>query len=213
VRAGTLWSDVTEATTPFGLFHLSGSLPNVGVVGYWLGGGLSWLGRRHGLAANRITAIEVVTPHGVLVRATATEHPVLFWALRGGANFGVVTALEMDLFACDEVYAGMFLWPFERHFEVLNTRQDWTRTAPETVTTSFRIMHLAALDELPPFLAGHLGHRDRRRRRRRRGSPRTAPRTATRDRHVGAVDPDRAQPPPPGPGTAHARPQRRDAAR
>jgi hypothetical protein len=155
VAAGTLWSEVTEATTPYGLFPLAGSSPNVGVVGYSLGGGLSWLGRLHGLAANHVVAIEVVTPDGVLVRATATDHSDLFWALRGGGgNLGVVTALEMSVFDHGEVYAGMFLWPYERHADVLSAWRDWTRTAPETATTSLRIMHLPPLDELPPFLAG-----------------------------------------------------------
>ena len=99
VQAGTLWLEVTEAATPHGLFPLSGSSPDVGVVGYTLGGGLSWLGRKHGLAANHVTAIDVVTPDGRLLRATADEHPDLFWALRGGGgNYGVVTAMEFRLF-------------------------------------------------------------------------------------------------------------------
>ena len=112
VQAGTLWLEVTEASTPHGLFPLSGSSPDVGVVGYTLGGGLSWLARKHGLAANSVTAIELVTPDGQLVRATADEHADLFWALRGGGgNFGVVTAMEFRLFPYGEVYAGMMLWP------------------------------------------------------------------------------------------------------
>src|SRR5688572_6571740 len=85
VQAGTLWLEVTEAATPHGLFPLAGSSPDVGVVGYTLGGGLSWLARKHGLAADSVTAIEIVTPDGELVRATAEEHAELFWALRGGA--------------------------------------------------------------------------------------------------------------------------------
>ena len=111
-QAGTLWIEVTEASSPHGLFPLSGSSPDVGVVGYTLGGGLSWLARKHGLAANNVTAIEVVTPDGELVRATADEHADLFWALRGGGgNFGVVTALEFRLFPYGEVYAGMMICP------------------------------------------------------------------------------------------------------
>ena len=155
VQAGTLWLEVTEAATPHGLFPLSGSSPDVGVVGYTLGGGLSWLARKHGLAANNVTAIEVVTPAGELVRATAEDHAELFWALRGGGgNFGVVTAMEFRLFDYGEVYAGMFLWPYERHAEVLRAWHAWTRTAPEELTTSFRIFHFPPLPELPPFLSG-----------------------------------------------------------
>ncbi len=155
VQAGTLWLEVTEASTPHGLFPLSGSSPDVGVVGYTLGGGLSWLARKHGLAANQVTAIELVTPGGRLVRATADEHSDLFWALRGGGgNFGIVTAMEFRLFPYGEVYGGMFLWPYERHAELLRAWYAWTRTAPEEITTSFRIMHLPPLPDLPPFLAG-----------------------------------------------------------
>jgi FAD/FMN-containing dehydrogenase len=127
----------------------------VGVVGYTLGGGLSWLARRHGLAADHVTAIELVTPEGQLIRATPDDHADLFWALRGGGgNFGVVTAVEFRLFPYAEVYGGMFLWGYERHAEVLRAWRDWTRTAPDAVTTSFRIMHLPPLPELPPFLSG-----------------------------------------------------------
>src|SRR5262245_13531971 len=68
VQAGTLWREVTEATSPFGMYPLSGSSPDVGVVGYTLGGGLSWLARRHGLAANQVTAIEVVMADGEVIR-------------------------------------------------------------------------------------------------------------------------------------------------
>jgi FAD/FMN-containing dehydrogenase len=155
VQAGTLWLEVTEAATPHGLFPLSGSAPDVGVVGYTLGGGLSWLGRKHGLAADSVTAIELVTPDGELVRATAEEQAELFWGVRGGSgNFGVVTALEFRLYPYGEVYGGMLLWPYERHAEVLLAWRDWTRDAPEEITTAFRIMHFPPLPELPPFLSG-----------------------------------------------------------
>jgi FAD/FMN-containing dehydrogenase len=155
VQAGTLWLEVSEASTPHGLFPLSGSSPDVGVVGYTLGGGLSWLARKHGLAANHVTAIELVTPDGQLVRATAEDQADVFWALRGGGgNFGIVTAMEFRLFPYGEVYAGMFLWPYERHAQVLRAWHAWTRTAPEEITTSFRIFHLPPLPELPPFLSG-----------------------------------------------------------
>jgi FAD/FMN-containing dehydrogenase len=155
VQAGTLWLEVSEASSPHGLFPLSGSSPDVGVVGYTLGGGLSWLARKHGLAANNVTAIELVTPDGRLLRATADEHADLFWALRGGGgNFGVVTAMEFRLFPYGEVYAGMFLFPFERAREVLHAWHRWTLTAPEDVTTSMRLMHFPPLPELPEFLRG-----------------------------------------------------------
>ena len=82
-----------------GLTALHGSSPDVGVVGYSLGGGIGWLARRHGLATNSVTAIELVTADGERVRADADHDPELFWGLRGGGgNFGVVTAIEFALY-------------------------------------------------------------------------------------------------------------------
>jgi FAD/FMN-containing dehydrogenase len=73
VAAGTLWLEVTTEASMVGLAPLAGSSPDVGVVGYTLGGGLSWLGRKYGLASNSVTAIELVTPDGRFVRATAVD--------------------------------------------------------------------------------------------------------------------------------------------
>jgi FAD/FMN-containing dehydrogenase len=155
VEAGALSVELSQATSPYGLFPLTGSSPNVGTIGFTLGGGLSWLGRKHGLAANNVTAVEVVTADGAFRRATPSDHTDLFWALRGGGgNFGVVTALECALFPHGEVYAGMFVWPYDRHLDVLTAWHEWTRSASDDITTSFRIMHFPPLDELPPFLSG-----------------------------------------------------------
>ena len=96
-----------------------------------------------------------MTPDGELVRATANDHADLFWALRGGGGaFGVVTAMEFRLFPYGEVYAGMFLFPFERAAEVLSAWHAWTRTAPEEITTSMRLLHVPPLPELPEFVRG-----------------------------------------------------------
>ena len=92
--AGTLWIEVTQPASEHGLAPLAGSSPDVGVVGYVLGGGLSWLARKHGLAADNVRAIELVTAAGDVVRATKDDHTDLFWALRGGGgNYGIVTAV------------------------------------------------------------------------------------------------------------------------
>ena len=86
VEAGALWMDVVPVAYEHGLTALSGSAPDVGVVGYTLGGGLSWHGRSLGLAANHVTAIEVVTADGLHRRVDADHDPELFWALRGGGG-------------------------------------------------------------------------------------------------------------------------------
>jgi FAD/FMN-containing dehydrogenase len=155
VEAGALWLDVTGPASEAGLAPLSGSSPDVGVVGYTLGGGLSWLGRRYGLACNRLLAAEVVTADGRLVRASRHEHADLFWALRGGGgNFGAVVAIEFELIPLRSVYAGMLAFPWERAREVLQAWREWTAEAPETATTSARIMQIPPLPDIPEAFRG-----------------------------------------------------------
>lgn len=155
VLGGTLWGDVVTAAAPYGLTALHGSAPDVAVAGYVLGGGLSFYGRRHGLASGSVRAVEIVTADGALRRASATEEPDLYWAVRGGGgNLGIVVALELDLLPYADVYAGMLLWDRERAPEVVRAWVEWTRTAPESATTSLRVMSFPPLPELPPFLSG-----------------------------------------------------------
>jgi FAD/FMN-containing dehydrogenase len=150
VGAGALWEDAVAAAAEHGLLTLHGSSPNVGIVGYSLGGGLSFLGRKYGLAANHVTAVEIVTADGEHVRADHDRHADLFWAVRGGGgNFGVVTALEFELFPLETVYAGAWFWPVEHAREVVSRWIEWTRTAPDAVTTSLRLLHLPPLPEVP----------------------------------------------------------------
>ena len=153
--AGTLWAEVSQPASEHGLAPLSGSSPDVGVVGYVLGGGLSWLARKHGLAANSVRAIELVTAGGEHVRATHDDHADLFWALRGGGgNYGIVTAVEIELYEYRTVYAGMMMWPWERSAEVLKAWVAWTEAAPDEVTTSARLLQVPPLPDIPEFLAG-----------------------------------------------------------
>ncbi|WP_040797945.1 FAD-binding oxidoreductase [Nocardia higoensis] len=155
VLGGTLWQDVLAAAAPHGLTALHGSAPDVGVAGYLLSGGLSFYGRTHGLAANSVRAFDVVLHDGTVAHASATENPDLFWALRGGGgNFGVVVAIEIDLLPYADVYAGMLLWDRSRAAEVVPAWLEWTRSAPESATTSLRVMSFPPLPELPPFLSG-----------------------------------------------------------
>ena len=96
VEAGVVWAEVTQPAAEHGLAALAGSSPDVGVVGYTLGGGLSWMARAHGLAANQVIAAEVVTADAQQRVVDATHEPELFWALRGGGgNVAVVTALRV----------------------------------------------------------------------------------------------------------------------
>ncbi len=155
VDAGVLWMEVTEAAAEHGLAALAGSSPDVGVVGYSLGGGVSWLSRKLGLAANSVTAIELVTADGRHVRTDAEHEPELFWALRGGGgNFGVVTSIDFTLYPIAEVYAGWLMWPIERAPEVLTAWQRWTETVPDELTSVGRILNIPPLPTVPEPLRG-----------------------------------------------------------
>lgn len=155
VLGGTVWAEVVSAASAHGLTALHGSAPDVGVAGYVLGGGLSFYARRHGIAANSVTAVEIVTADGAVVRATADEQPDLFWAVRGGGGgLGVVVALEVALLPYPDVFAGMLLWDRQRAPEVLAAWVAWSRTAPDSATTAFRVMSFPPVPELPPFLSG-----------------------------------------------------------
>jgi FAD binding domain/Berberine and berberine like len=154
-EAGVLWEDVVDAASAHGLYALHGSSPDVGVVGYSLGGGMGWLARSHGFQTNNLTAIELVTADGTLVRTDRENDPELFWALRGGGgNFGVVTAIEFKLFPIAQVYAGFMMWDWTHAERVLTAWAEWALDAPDEVTTSIRILQLPPLPDLPEFLRG-----------------------------------------------------------
>jgi FAD/FMN-containing dehydrogenase len=155
IAAGALARDVVAAAAPHGLSFLSGSSPDVGVVGYTLGGGIGWLARRFGLACNTVTGAEVVTADGAVRRVDRDHDPDLFWALRGGGgSFAAVTALEAELFPIAEVHAGTLLWPLDQAAEVLRTWARWTADLPDTVTSIARLLRYPPLPDLPDHLRG-----------------------------------------------------------
>src|SRR3954470_8019909 len=155
VQAGAIWSDVAAPANAHGLAALVGSSPDVGVVGYSLGGGIGYLGRKHGIQANSVTAIELVTPEGDHARVDAAHDPDLFWALRGGGgNFGVVTAMEFRLYPVSSIYAGWLVWPWEQSHEVISRWVEWTRETPDEITSMARIMQLPPIPDVPEMLRG-----------------------------------------------------------
>ena len=156
VEAGVLWLEVVQAAARYGLAALAGSSPDVGVTGYTLGGGVSFLGRRYGLAASNVVAAEIVTADGTLVRADADHELDLFWALRGGGgSFGVVTALEFRLFPVTEAYAGALWYPIQRGSEVLQAWAELTRgDVPDELTTLGRFLNLPPIPQIPEHIRG-----------------------------------------------------------
>ena len=155
VEAGVIWQEVTDAAAEYGLAALAGSSHDVGVLGYALGGGVSWLARKHGLAANAILAAEIVDADGQIRRIDADHDPELFWAIRGGGGaFAVVTALELRLFPIAEVYAGTMFFPLERAPEVLEAYFEWAAETPDEISSCGRIMRFPPFPEIPEPLRG-----------------------------------------------------------
>ncbi|MEA2471486.1 MAG: hypothetical protein QOE38_2485 [Thermoleophilaceae bacterium] len=155
VQAGAIWSDVSGPASAHGLAALAGSSPDVGIVGYTLGGGIGYLGRKHGIATNSVTAIELVTADGEHARVDASHDPELFWALRGGGgNYGVVTAMEFKLYPVSALYGGWLAWPWEQSHEVISRWVEWTRTTPDEVTSMARILQLPPLPDIPEIVRG-----------------------------------------------------------
>lgn len=156
VESGARWADVVPRASDLGLAAPHGSTPDVSIAGYAGGGGVGWYGRKHGLAANSVTAIELVTADGRLRRVDHDHEPELFWALRGGGggNFGVITALEFRLHPVDQLYAGVLFFPWERSAEVLHAWHEWTTTLGEETTSVGRILRLPDTPDVPEPLRG-----------------------------------------------------------
>jgi FAD/FMN-containing dehydrogenase len=155
VRAGAKWAHVSDAADELGLAGLAGSARDVTVVGYTLGGGLSFLGRKLGLAANAVTAIELVTADGRLIRTDKDNEPELFWALRGGGgSFGVVTAMEFALHRVLDLQAGSLFFSHERAAEVLHVWHELTRHAPDDLTSIGRVLQFPDLPVVPEPVRG-----------------------------------------------------------
>jgi FAD/FMN-containing dehydrogenase len=154
--AGLTWAALDAATQEHGLATVGGRVSTTGVAGLTLGGGSGWLERKHGLTVDNVLAVELVTARGESVRASADEHPDLFWALRGGGgNFGVVTAIEYALHPVGpEVLAGLVLHPAERGRELLRRFRDFMADAPDEVSLAF--VYLTGPDEaeIPAALRG-----------------------------------------------------------
>jgi FAD/FMN-containing dehydrogenase len=155
VGAGATWGQVLAAAAPFGLAPLSGSSPSVGVAGYTLGGGVGWLSRLHGFAADSLLRVALVTADGELVIADRDQEPELFWAVRGGGgNFGVVTGLELELFPVRSVYAGTSYFDFERAPDTLGRYGDWLDEAPDELSTAVLLMQMPDTPDVPQRVRG-----------------------------------------------------------
>ena len=142
VEAGARLRDVDEATEPFGLAVPIGVVSGTGIAGLTLGGGVGWLTRAHGLTIDNLVAADVVLATGEVVRASETEHPELFWGLRGGGgNFGVVTSFTFRAHPHGpEAFAGTLVYARSRWAEALRAYRGWTRDVPDDLTTLITFM-------------------------------------------------------------------------
>ena len=155
VGAATRWEQVTPRLSELGLAALHGSSPDVGIVGYSLGGGIGWLARRHGMQTNAVTAIELVTADGDLIRTDHAHEPELFWALRGGGgNFGVVTSLTYALNELPAFTGGMLCLPATP--ETVAGFVAAAENAPDELSTIANVMPAPPMPFLPPELHGKL---------------------------------------------------------
>lgn len=141
VQGGALWGDVDHETQAHGLATTGGIVGHTGVGGLSLGGGIGWLMRKHGLTVDNLVEAEVVTANGDIVRASANDHPDLFWALRGGGgNFGVVSSFRFALHPVGPgVVAGPVFWTAEDTTDVLHFYRDFVADAPDELGTVIRL--------------------------------------------------------------------------
>ena len=131
---GLTWGEYNARTHEHGLATPGGDVSAVGVAGLTLGGGMGWLMRKHGMTIDNLLAVDVVTADGRLLTASATEHPDLFWALRGGGgNFGIATGFRYLLHPVDTVLGGAIVYPATR--EGLRAYAEAVAAAPDELTT------------------------------------------------------------------------------
>jgi FAD/FMN-containing dehydrogenase len=149
VGGGCTWAEVDSATGEHGLATPSGIISTTGVGGLTLGGGLGHLTRMCGLAIDNLLEAELVLASGEHVRASADEHPDLFWAIRGGGgNFGVVTSFLFRLHEVGTIVGGPTFWPVENAAEVLSVYRDFLPNAPRELN-GFFAFH--TVPPAPPF--------------------------------------------------------------
>jgi FAD/FMN-containing dehydrogenase len=136
-QPGVVFSDLDQATQPYGLAVPGGIVSETGIAGLTLGGGFGWLTRKYGFTCDNLISAEIVTADGKLLSASATENSDLFWGIRGGGgNFGIVTSFKYQLQAVGpEVLAGTIIYSLESAADALRFFRDFTASAPEELGT------------------------------------------------------------------------------
>lgn len=155
VGAGVRWEQVVAAAAEVGLAPLNGSAPGVGAVGYTLGGGLGLLARQYGYTAEHVRSVDLVTADGAFRHVTAESDPDLFFALRGaGANFGVVTGMEIALVPVSRIYGGALMFDAAVVPEILRCYREWTETVPDEMSSAISLIPFPDDPGLPEPMRG-----------------------------------------------------------
>jgi FAD/FMN-containing dehydrogenase len=153
--AGLTWGEVAATLHPHGLGLSSGDNATVGVGGLATGGGIGWFVRKYGLTVDRIRSIEVATADGQIVTASASEHPDLFWAMRGGgSNFGIATLFEVELHPAGMVYGGAIIYDASEATSILSGFVRYAAAAPDELTAMALAMAAPPLPFIPPDMQG-----------------------------------------------------------
>jgi FAD/FMN-containing dehydrogenase len=140
-QGGVLWREFDRETQVYGLATTGGAVNDTGIAGLTLGGGIGWLMGSYGLACDNLVSADVVTADGEVITASATEHPDLFWALRGGGgNFGVVTSFEYQLHSVGPMLAGMAIYPRAQARHILRAQRDFSQAAPDPLACFVGLM-------------------------------------------------------------------------
>lgn len=155
VGSGVKWGQLNGSLHGTGLIGLAGSNPDVSIAGYLLGGGMSWFGRRYGIASSHLRAVELIDAAGRLRRVDDKSDPDLMWALRGGGGeFGVVTSLEIDLPREAQLHGGSLVYPMSRAAAVLRAFRDVAEASDESLTHWVSLMHVPDVPIVPPEVRG-----------------------------------------------------------
>jgi FAD/FMN-containing dehydrogenase len=145
---GVTWREFDHATQTFGLATTGGQISTAGIAGLTLGGGWGYLARKHGLSCDNLLSVDLVTPDGQFLTASASENADLFWGLRGGGgNFGVVTSFEYQLHPVGPVFAGIVAYPIQKAKAVLELFREVTSTAPDEL--AFDVVLITLPDATP----------------------------------------------------------------
>ncbi|MEC3958766.1 FAD-binding oxidoreductase [Nocardia sp. CDC153] len=153
VGAGVQAGALIDAATAHGLAPLNGSSLSVGVVGYHLGGGIGILARAFGYAAEYVRGIEIVTADG-RVRSLKPGDELFGAVLGTGGNFGVVTALELELLPVTEVYGGQLQFDTPLVAPALEAWRLWTQDLPEQMTSAITMLTIPNIPQVPEHLRG-----------------------------------------------------------